>query len=267
MYKGYVLQKNFPSPKLVQLLVDHLFQFLYPVLACEADFASQQLQLQEQVINLYAQITNTSFLMEYEQPMQIKKYFEELQIIQKKLLKDAEYILAYDPAAYSLEEVLHTYPGFYAITIYRVANHLHKKNIPILPRMMSEIAHSKTGIDIHAGATIGCPFFIDHGTGIVIGETTIIGDDVKLYQGVTLGAMAVQKAEAAIKRHPTIKDNVVIYSGSTILGGGTVIGSNSIIGGNTWLTSSIPANSVVYHSAQTVIKDRNQFSEPINFII
>ena len=138
----------------------------------------------------------------------------------------------YDPAAKSLDEIILSYPGFYAIIVYRLAHILYEQNISILPRMMSEQAHSKTGIDINAGAKIGCPFFIDHGTGIVVGETTIIGNAVKLYQGVTLGALAVRKEDAAVKRHPTIEDNVVIYAGSTILGGETTVGNDCIIGGD-----------------------------------
>ena len=197
----------------------------------------------------------------------INFFFGELQQTVEKLIKDAQFILDYDPAAKTLEEIILSYPGFYAIAIYRLAHILYKQNIPILPRMMSEQAHSKTGIDLNAGAKIGFPFFIDHGTGIVIGETTIIGNNVKIYQGVTLGALAVRKEDAAIKRHPTIEDDVVIYAGSTILGGETIVGHDCIIGGNTWITQSVPSFSVVYHTAQTVIKDRRDFNEPINFII
>jgi serine O-acetyltransferase len=166
------------------------------------------------------------------------------------LLKDAEAIEAGDPAAKNRDEVIRSYPGFYAISIYRVANSMHRLNVPFIPRILTEIAHSKTGIDIHPGATIGNHFFIDHGTGVVIGETTQIGDFVKLYQGVTLGALSVSKGMAEIKRHPTIEDHVVIYAGATILGGKTTIGKNSIIGGNVWLTESVPENSVVYHKPQ-----------------
>jgi serine O-acetyltransferase len=166
------------------------------------------------------------------------------------LLKDAEAIELGDPAAKNRDEVIRSYPGFYAISIYRVANQLHRLNVPFIPRILTEIAHSKTGIDIHPAATIGHHFFIDHGTGVVIGETTHIGDFVKLYQGVTLGALSVNKGMAEIKRHPTIENDVVIYAGATILGGKTVIGKNSTIGGNVWLTESVPANSVVYHKPQ-----------------
>lgn len=171
------------------------------------------------------------------------------------MIEDAESILQFDPASESLEEILVAYPGFYATAVYRLAHELYGYNIPILPRLLSEYAHNKTGIDIHPGATIGHPFFIDHGTGIVIGETTIIGNNVKIYQGVTLGALSVAKELSESKRHPTIEDNVIIYAGSTILGGDTVVGRDSIIGGNVWLTSSVPSNSVVYHKSEITVKD------------
>ena len=150
-------------------------------------------------------------------------------------------------------EVVMAYPGVYAITVHRLAHELYKLKVPIVPRVMSEIAHSKTGIDIHPGATIGERFFIDHGTGVVIGETTIIGNNVKIYQGVTLGALSFEKDPATgalikgVKRHPNVGDNVVIYAGATILGGNTTIGENTEIGGNVWLRESVPANSRVYN--------------------
>jgi len=147
------------------------------------------------------------------------------------------------------------YPGFYATAVHRLSHWLTLQKVPVLPRLFSEYAHSKTGIDIHPGATIGESFSIDHGTGVVIGETTVIGKNVKIYQGVTLGALSVNKELATQKRHPTIEDNVVIYSGATILGGETIIGRDSIIGGNVWLTNSVPSNSVVYHKSEIGVKD------------
>ena len=146
-----------------------------------------------------------------------------------------------DPAAYNKEEIVVTYPGFYAIMVYRIAHELHVLNVPLIPRIMTEHAHSLTGIDIHPGAQIGKYFFIDHGTGIVIGETTVIGDNVKIYQGVTLGAISTRGGQMLknVKRHPTIEDNVTIYSGATILGGETIIGKDVVIGGNTFITSSV----------------------------
>lgn len=159
--------------------------------------------------------------------------------IRKALQLDAAALLAGDPAARSVEEVILSYPGLEAILVYRLAHFLFKKGVPIIPRIMSEYVHGKTGIDIHPGAEIGESFFIDHGTGIVIGETTVIGKNVKLYQGVTLGALSVQKSLMDKKRHPTIEDDVTIYSGATILGGQTVIGKGCVIGGNTWVTKSV----------------------------
>ncbi len=257
-----------PDRKAVLALTEDLFQYLFPIVENETDYL---LQHELRAVTLKAALNNLITICINEKalhPNQITDaFFEELPQLTENLIKDAQFILDYDPAANSIEEIILSYPGFYAIVIYRVAHLLYKKNTDILPRMMSEIAHSKTGIDINAGATIGCPFFIDHGTGIVVGETTIIGNHVKLYQGVTLGALAVRKEDAEIKRHPTIEDNVVIYAGSTILGGETKVGHDCIIGGNTWITASVPPFSVVYHTAQTVVKDRSNFSEPINFII
>lgn len=159
-----------------------------------------------------------------------------------------------DPASHSLEEIYLAYPGFHAISIYRLSNALYKLNVPILPRMMSEYIHGITGVDIHPGATIGKSFYIDHGTGIVIGETSIIGEHVKIYQGVTLGGMSISKSMASTKRHPTIEDNVCIYANATVLGGDIVIGANSTIGANVWITESVPENSLVTY--QTEIKIR-----------
>jgi serine O-acetyltransferase len=179
--------------------------------------------------------------------------------VYEDLLKDIDAILKGDPAANTEYEVIRAYPGFYAIAFYRLAHVLHKLNIPLLPRVITEFAHSRTGIDIHPAAEIEPYFFIDHGTGIVIGETAKIGKNVKLYQGVTLGALSVSKDMAETKRHPTIEDNVVIYSGATILGGNTVIGHNSIVGGNVWLTTSVPPHSRVYHQGQVKISQDSKF--------
>jgi len=159
------------------------------------------------------------------------------------------------------------YPGFYATAVYRLSHQLHVQGIKTLPRLLSEYAHSKTGIDIHPGAEIGSSFFIDHGTGIVIGETTVIGDNVKIYQGVTLGALNVDKSHASSKRHPTIEDNVIIYSGATILGGDTVVGRQSVIGGNVWLTYSVPPFSVVYHKSEIKVRDNFNMPDVLNFVI
>ena len=164
-------------------------------------------------------------------------FFEQLPEIQRLLLTDVQAGFDGDPAAKSKEEIIFSYPGLFAIYVYRLAHVLYKEEIPFIPRVMSEYAHGRTGIDINPGATIGEYFFIDHGTGVVVGETTEIGNNVKLYQGVTLGALSTRKGQqlANVKRHPTIRDNVTIYSNSTVLGGETVVGENTIIGGNTLL--------------------------------
>lgn len=179
----------------------------------------------------------------------VLELLEGLPDIRTLLQLDAEAALRGDPAAGSLAEVLLSYPGLRALAIHRVAHFLYSRDIPLIPRMMSEFVHADTGIDIHPGATIGDAFFIDHGTGVVIGETCVIGDHVKVYQGVTMGALSVpderRSSYCGKKRHPTIEDHVTIYAGATILGGDTVIGTGSIIGGNVWLTHSVPAGTKV----------------------
>lgn len=177
-------------------------------------------------------------------------FFDEIPQIRSRLHLDIEAMYNGDPAAKSMAEVIRTYPGFYAIAAHRIAHHILSLNIKLIPRIISENAHSRTGIDIHPGAVIGDYFCIDHGTGIVIGETTMVGCHVKIYQGVTLGALSVSKKDARKKRHPTIHDHVVIYAGASILGGDTEIGEGSIIGGNVWLTQSVPEGSKIYYQAQ-----------------
>jgi serine O-acetyltransferase len=177
----------------------------------------------------------------------VEGFFDELPAIRRALSLDMQANFRGDPAAMSEEEVILSYPGFQAITIHRLAHYFWNAQVPLIPRMMSELVHGSTGIDIHPGAEIGESFFIDHGTGVVIGETTIIGNNVKLYQGVTLGALSVRKEEGRRKRHPTIQDDVTIYSHATILGGETVIGRGSVIGGNVWITESVPPNTKVYN--------------------
>jgi serine O-acetyltransferase len=176
------------------------------------------------------------------------EFFEELPKIRTFLTKDLEAAVRGDPAALSADEVILSYPGFQAIAVHRMAHFLWTRQVPLIPRMMNELIHRRTGIDIHPGAEIGESFFIDHGTGTVIGETTIIGNNVKLYQGVTLGALSVKKEESGCKRHPTIEDNVTIYANATILGGETVIGRGSIIGGSVWITQSVPPESKIYNN-------------------
>lgn len=191
-------------------------------------------------------------------PTLIEEFMQMLPEIFEKMFTDAQAILVGDPAAKSIEEVIVAYPGFYGIAVYRIAHRFHNLAIPVFPRLLTELAHQFTGIDIHPGAEIGDFFCIDHGTGVVIGETTRIGNKVKLYQGVTLGAMSVQKNLATRKRHPTIEDNVVVYSNATILGGDTVIGHDSVIGGNVWLTKSVPPYSVVYHTSEVHVRNSDE---------
>lgn len=192
-------------------------------------------------------------------PAQLKdQFFSALPTIYDKLEQDVTAMYEGDPAAKSRSEVVRTYPGFYAIAAYRIAHALHSLGVQGIPRIITEHAHSKTGIDIHPAARIGEFFCIDHGTGIVIGETSVIGNHVKLYQGVTLGALSVNKEDAEKKRHPTLEDNVVVYAGATILGGETIIGKGSIIGGNVWLTSSVPPNSKLYYQAKMYNGNTNE---------
>lgn len=176
-----------------------------------------------------------------------ERFISRLPYIQKMLLMDVQAGFDGDPAAKSKEDIIFSYPGLFAIYVYRIAHELYVQNVPFIPRIMTEYAHGKTGIDINSGAEIGRYFFIDHGTGIVVGETTHIGDYVKLYQGVTLGALSTRKGQqlSGVKRHPTIGDHVTIYANSTILGGETVIGSYSVIGGNSFITESVPAHTRV----------------------
>jgi serine O-acetyltransferase len=195
------------------------------------------------------------------------EFFDNLIPVYNLLLQDASFIEASDPATRSIDEVIITYPGFYAIAVHRFAHELYKLNIPFLPRLLSEYAHSRTGIDIHPGATIDSPFSIDHGTGVVIGETAIIGKEVKVYQGVTLGALAVEKSHASKKRHPTIGDSVVLYAGCTILGGQTDIGHHSIIGGNVWLTTSVAPYSVVMNTARNRIQNVPLTDDIVDWVI
>ncbi len=197
----------------------------------------------------------------------VGRFVERLGQVHELLSEDAEAIFSGDPAARSVDEVILTYPGFFGIAAYRVANVLHLLKMPLLPRLITELAHERTGIDIHPGATIGSRFCIDHGTGIVIGETTTIGHGVKLYQGVTLGAVTVEKSLAGNKRHPTIEDEVVIYAGATILGGNTTVGHHSVVAGNAFLTGSVPPHSVVTRQSEVRPRKANGSLDDIEFVI
>ena len=197
----------------------------------------------------------------------VETFYARLPEVFDRLIADAEMITRFDPASCCLEEIMLCYPGFSCITVYRLAHILYELKVPLLPRVMSEYIHGKTGIDIHPGAKIDSPFFIDHGTGVVIGETAVIGQNVKIYQGVTLGALTVEKGMANTKRHPTIEDNVIIYAGSTILGGKTVIGHDTVVGGNTWITECILPHSVVYRQHRVVVRDSKDFKDPADYVI
>ncbi len=194
-------------------------------------------------------------------------FIKTLPALHEKLWTDANAIFEGDPAAESVDEVILAYPGFFAITIYRIAHELYGMQLPIIPRIITEYAHEKTGIDIHPGAEIGSPFFIDHGTGIVIGETSVIGKNVKIYQGVTLGALSVDKKFSKTKRHPTLEDDVIVYSQAVILGGETVIGRNSVVGGNAWVTASVPPNSTVYSKSEVRIRSNEKAEDFLDFVI
>lgn len=190
-----------------------------------------------------------------------RDFIAALPRVQEMLLKDVEATYDGDPAAQNKSEIIFAYPGLYAIFVYRVAHELYIRNVPMIPRIMTEYAHSRTGIDINPGATIGSYFFIDHGTGIVVGETTVIGSHVKLYQGVTLGALSPRAGHSSLpgKRHPTVEDNVTIYSGASILGGETVIGENTVVGGNAFLTEAVDANTrVVIQAPETIFKNASK---------
>lgn len=246
--------------------INEMIQLLFP-LDVPRDTDEYLLRFRETDVLFRRLLKSLRKILKNSQDEIVGTFYEHLPMIYRKLRMDAESIYKFDPAAASIQEVMNAYPGFFAISVYRIAHQMVMQNVPILPRMISEYAHSRTGIDINPGAKIGDNFFIDHGTGVVIGETTDIGNNVKIYQGVTLGALTVEKSLASTKRHPTIEDNVIIYAGSTVLGGKTVIGRDSVIGGNVWLTDSVPPNSVVYHKSEVKIRTNKIFDEPINYII
>lgn len=251
---------KYPSEQKIRTFLNDLLGTLFPQLTDEvflnrSRFGLHFANLKETFYELiYAKPNNESERVENNTDI----FCDSLSDIYDLLLGDAKAMYNGDPAAESIEEVMRTYPGFYAIAAYRIAHQLHHQDIKVIPRAIAEIAHSKTGIDIHPAASIGKDFCIDHGTGVVIGATSNIGDNVKIYQGVTLGALSVDKADAEIKRHPTLEDNVVVYAGATILGGETIVGEGSVVGGNVWLTRSIPAKSTVYYKTKMNNKDEDQ---------
>ena len=255
-----MLRHSLPAKYDAHHFIDGMFDFLFPI-NCQhprrssvqfVDFSDQLMRLLQPLVDDPESVTDD--------------FFHTLPELYDALQADIQATLDFDPAATSREEVITTYPGFHAIAIHRMAHRLHQLGTPLLPRLLTEYAHSKTGIDIHPAAQIGRSFFIDHGTGVVVGATAIIGDNVKIYQGVTLGALQVDKSLANTKRHPTIENDVIIYANATILGGETVIGHHSVIGGNVWITESIPAWSRVYHEAKVTMRNKMD-GKVIDFVI
>jgi serine O-acetyltransferase len=255
-----------PLPGSTVDLVDKTRQILFPAYLGHNDPFDRVLEKTiakelEALYTLAAEQISSSFTLESrskgpsrlfhreQAPEKAAAFLQSLPHTRTLLLKDIQAAFEGDPAAKSFTEIVVCYPGFLAITIYRIAHVLHEMAIPLLPRMMTEYAHNRTGIDIHPGARIGEFFFIDHGTGVVIGETTVIGDRVRIYQGVTLGALSLPRDAGSLyrnkKRHPTIEDEVIIYANATILGGDTTIGAHSVIGGNVWITESVPPDTKV----------------------
>lgn len=248
---------NLPDKDLAHQFIDDIFQFLFipktGINQKEIDLEKGLYSLKSHLATLIYDVLNDGA----KSQAAADTFFNTLPDLYNRLQKDAEAFVANDPAAFNVSQILQTYPGFYAISVYRIANQLRRQGIRVLPRIFAEYAHSNTGIDIHPYATIGENFFIDHGTGVVIGETAVIGNDVKMYQGVTIGALNSAKTKKKVKRHPTVEDNVVIYSGATILGDIT-IGRDSVIGGNAWVTHTVPAASLVYN--QSEVTPRQNFS-------
>jgi len=258
-----------PKPKVERFVYD-LIELLFPHFYGEYEYFAAN-EIQGKFDLLQRDLKKILKLHQPGQSAQIDRvtdyFFDQIPEIYRKLSMDALAIYEGDPASESVDEVISAYPGFFAIYTYRIAHEFYKLGIPVFPRMLTEFAHFRTGIDIHPGASIGKSFFIDHGTGVVVGETTLIGNNVKIYQGVTLGALSVSKTEQQKKRHPTIEDDVIIYSNATILGGETIIGHDSIIGGNVWLTRSVEPFSIVYQRSEIEVRTKNSISEPINFSI
>ncbi len=258
IFEKHQITEAVPPTKEIGAWATRVIHLLFPEQA--KDFFPSVDEIEGEVWNLGNELgiilNATDKCKDCNKDERVKGFVEALPELYRLLNTDVQAIMAGDPAAKSEFEIIRAYPGFNAISFYRIAHLLLELGIPLIPRILTEYAHSKTGIDIHPAAEIGEYFFIDHGTGIVIGETAHIGNHVKLYQGVTLGALSVEKDMANQKRHPSVKDHVVIYSGATILGGETVIGEGSIIGGNVWLTKSVPAHSTVYHKPEIKVVER-----------
>ena len=249
LYQAHRQTGSVPSPAEVCKGVEGLLELLFPELASRSypHFREFEQHVQSVRLDLFSILTKLEGSLPGTVEETEREFLDRIPGIHRLLLQDAEAILRGDPAAQNTGEVIRSYPGFFAIAVYRMAHEFCRLRVPYIPRILTEYAHSRTGIDIHPSAKIGERFCIDHGTGVVIGETVEIGNDVKIYQGVTLGALSVAKDMAKTKRHPTLEDRVVIYAGATILGGDTVIGHDSIIGGNVWITHSVPPHSKIYY--------------------
>ena len=260
---------GFQMKKETQEYVDNILAVLFPHFCKEGFFTKEEIEsrlvlLERDLKRLLIPIMKDTSLNLDEVAV---KFMHTLPAIHDKLWLDADAITSGDPAAESVDEVILAYPGFTAIAFYRLAHEFYLLSVPIFPRLITEYAHQMTGIDIHPGAQIGSSFAIDHGTGIVIGESSIIGNNVKMYQGVTLGALSVDKKYAKSKRHPTIEDDVVIYAQAIILGGETTIGRHSVIGGNVWLTASVPPFSSVYQESKVTVRPKEMTGSLIDFSI
>lgn len=270
---------NLPSKRRVAQIAQHLLHLMFPGFYDKDPLRNQKIEeaIKKQLLELHDMLAEEIVKsIEFQPPKNANlnnptetankiacRYLENLPHIRELLSKDVEAAYDGDPAATSMEEIILAYPGLEATAVHRLAHELYEEGVALLPRMMSEWVHSRTGIDIHPGATIGTHFFIDHGTGVVIGETSIIGNHVKIYQRVTIGAKSTSGGQAlrGVKRHPTIEDHVTIYPGVSILGGDTVIGSGSTIGGNVFLLQSVPQDSLVTtedHSVKILPKNRTQ---------
>jgi serine O-acetyltransferase len=258
IYEKHQKTEAVPETKKIGKWATNVFHLLFPEQAKE--FFPSIDEIEGEIWNLGDELKTilnaTDKCKDYDNNERSQLFKSALPELCRKLNADVKAIMAGDPAATSEFEIIRAYPGFHAISFYRLAHLLLEMDIPVIPRILTEFSHSKTGIDLHPGAEIGENFFIDHGSGIVIGGTSIIGENVKIYQGVTLGALSVDKTLANTKRHPTVESGTVIYANATILGGETTIGANSIIGGNVWLTKSVPPNSIVYHKPEIEVKER-----------
>jgi len=250
---------SIPSREKSEKFVDETLQLLFAELSIK-DYSSAQ-EIEKAIESTQQTLNEILTPFACRAPLSIEEitdnFCDTLADIHHLLKLDIAAIFSGDPAAESQAEIIVAYPGFFAVAVYRLAHHFYKLKVPVFPRMLTEYAHRLTGIDIHPGAEIGQSFCIDHGTGIVVGETAIIGNNVKLYQGVTLGALSVTKCPSEIKRHPTIESDVVVYSNATILGGDTVVGHGSVIGGNVWLTKSVPPFSTVYNKSEVAVRNTN----------